>query len=174
MTRFLLMRHGEADYSHSTRWKSPGWGADIAPLTARGVTQVSDQFEELLQFNPEIVLCSPMPRALHTALVVRERVPVPFCVEFDLHEWVPHLRFEWSTLEEMLALQRDFYLHAGEWPNNDDRDWEPKSSIKHRTTQVLDRYLGYERVLVICHGMVIESLTGQRDVRCAELVPYTV
>ena len=40
MRNLLFMRHGEPDYAGPNSRKSPGWGADIAPLTKNGIKQV--------------------------------------------------------------------------------------------------------------------------------------
>ena len=91
-------------------------------------------------------------------------------VEFALHEWVPDLSFRWTDLKEVLEYQNDFRACEGEWPAGEERCWEPLSSIRSRATEVLRRYLAFDKVLVVCHGMVIYSLTGVWEIENAQLL----
>jgi broad specificity phosphatase PhoE len=154
------MRHAEADYSHAERWNVSGWGADLAPLTPRGLLQIQERLPELLAFQPEIVLSSAISRALQTALEIRPHIHAPFHVEFDLHEWVPRRDFQWRTLQDVMHLQAEYDRNEGEWPKGEECLWESKSMMQARAMRVLERYSHYARVLVVCHGMLIGALTG--------------
>jgi broad specificity phosphatase PhoE len=157
MTSFLLMRHAEPDFSDCD--KRPGWGSDLAPLTPAGEDQVISQMNRIIEFNPEIVISSPMTRAMHSALLVRSEVDVPFKVEFNLHEWMPDRSFKSRSLENFQACGLEFYRLNGEWPKGETRCWEPLSAMRLRALMVLRKYLKYQRVLIICHGKLIKSLT---------------
>jgi broad specificity phosphatase PhoE len=172
MTNFLLMRHGQPDYTQPGKWKAPGWGADLAPLTSIGEGQVSGVRSKIEVFGPEMVLCSPTTRTMHTALILREFLRVPFKVEFDLHEWVPDKSFQWTTIEQVLKHTDDFTRHDGEHPLGREVQWESRSQMRARANNVLRRYANFDRVLVICHAMLIESLTGIQNVNLVDLVPF--
>src|SRR5262245_40421998 len=172
MATFYLLRHGEADFRLPAQWKANGWGADLAPLSSRGIEQVQAVAERLRQLRPEIVLSSPMTRALHSTLLLSSALQLPCVVEFALHEWVPDLSFSWTSVEEVLASLADLEACGCEWPPGEKRPWEPLSSVRTRVLQVFARYQRYERVLVVCHGIVIRSLTGRKEVHFAEIVPF--
>lgn len=174
MTSFLLMRHGEPDYSGPNKWHAPGWGADLAPLTSAGEQQVAQQLGAILEFGPEMVIVSPTSRALHTALVLRQELPVPFKVEFDLHEWVPDRAFQWQTLADVRKLGAEYERCSGEWPPGETRPWESVSSVRFRALAVFRRYLTYHRVLAISHAMLIEAVAGVNSVNLAGLVPLNL
>jgi broad specificity phosphatase PhoE len=173
MTDFLLMRHGQPDYSGPRKWNTLGWGADLAPLTDLGEKQVLDQIGEIRKFYPNIVIASPATRAIHSALVLRQELHLPFKVEFDLHEWVPDLSFQWTTLAEVEKLWAEYRQCDGKWPPGETRPWEQIESVRTRVTGVLHQYLDHERVLVVCHGEVINALTGVKKVDLAGLLPYS-
>lgn len=158
MTSFFLMRHGEPDFSDCDQ--RPGMGSDLAPLTPAGESQVAQQISKIREFNPEIVISSPMTRAMQTALILRSELAMPFKVEFNLHEWQSDLSFKLRTFENFQACQSEYFRMNGEWPAGETRCWEPVSSVRSRILTVLRKYLIYRRVLVICHGQVIRSLTG--------------
>ena len=159
MTTFLLVRHAEADYSGPMKWGVTGWGADIAPLTSRGIEQVKRKGPELAGFNPEIILCSSMSRAVQTVLLLNEYTNgVPGSIEFDLHEWVPDSLFKWQTLEDVMAVMDEMQENGCEWSEGEERRWEPFSRVRKRAFDVLKKYTEYKRVLVICHAMLIASI----------------
>jgi broad specificity phosphatase PhoE len=170
MTSFLLMRHGEPDYSGPYKWDAPGWGKDLAPLTNTGEEQVIQQLEKIREFNPEIVISSPATRALHSSLVLRSELSVPFRVEFDLHEWVQDRSFQWKTLPEVQSLQQEFTRFNGEWPDGETRPWETRSNMQARSFSVFRKYSQYTRVLAVCHGELIKAVSGINRIELAGLV----
>ena len=170
MTTFLLMRHGHPDYSSPRRWETRGWGSDLAPLSEAGVEQVTKQLGTVRAFDPEIVITSPMTRALQTALVLRQGSKVPFNVEFDLHEWVPDKTFQWRTLEEIEALESDYERCHGVYPAGEIRLWETTESVRRRVFGVLRRYHAYSRVLAISHAEVIKAVVGVEHIDLAGVV----
>jgi uncharacterized phosphatase len=174
MTEYLLMRHGQPDYSGPRKWNAPGWGADLAPLTGIGEKQVLEQISEIYKFDPNVVITSPATRAIHRALVLRQAIKVPFRVEFELHEWVPDLSFQWETLSEVEKLQLEYESLNGKWPTGETRPWEQLKSVRTRVIRVLRQYLNYERVLVVCHGEVIKALTGVKQIDLACQLPYSL
>jgi len=171
MTFFLLMRHAQPDFSGPRKWDAPGWGGDLAPLTEVGERQVNQQVDKIREFNPELVITSPATRALHSAMVLRPELDVPFKVEFDLHEWVPDRAFRWRTLGEVQKLQSDFERFRGEWPPGETKPWETIANMRLRALGVFRRYLNFDRVLAVCHGQLIKAITGVDEVDLAELVP---
>ncbi len=174
MTTFMLMRHGQPDFSGPKRWEAPGWGSDLAPLSDAGVQQVMRRLSMIQAFQPEIVISSPMARALQTALVIRQGLLVPFRVEFDLHEWVPDRTFQWRTLAEVEALQADYENNKGVCPPGETRLWETSESVRQRMLAVLKRYYAYTRVLAISHVQAIKAITGADRVEMAGVVKIDV
>ncbi len=173
MTSFLLMRHGQPDFSGlNEKWNARGWPADLAPLAASGEEQVLKQLDRIASFAPEIVVASPVTRALHTALLVLPRVDVPCKVEFDLHDWVPDLALQRISLEELQKRAAEFDQLHGEWPPGETRPWETNSAMRKRVLGVLNRYLGYQRVLAVYHREPIRVIAGPVDVGMADLVPF--
>ncbi len=172
MTSFLLMRHGQPDFSGLEKWNARGWPADLAPLAATGEEQVARQLDRIAGFDPQIVLASPVTRALQTALLVLQRVRVACKVEFDLHDWVPDLALQRISLEDLQKRQSEFDRLHGEWPAGETRPWETNSAMRARVIGVLNRYLGYQRVLVVYHREPIRVLVGPVDVGMADVVPH--
>jgi broad specificity phosphatase PhoE len=160
MTTFALLRHGEADFGPTDRRNVRGSDGDLAPLSARGIEQIRAATASVRAFRPEILACSPMTRALHSALVVATTLGLDARVEFDLHEWIPDLSLDWSRPDDVDRRLIELDLCGGEWPAGEERRWEPLSAVRARVLAVLDRHRSFARVLVISHGTVIRALTG--------------
>jgi broad specificity phosphatase PhoE len=172
MTIFYLVRHGEADYSAPGKWRAPGWGADLAPLSLRGIEQIMELVPRLRALAPCTLLSSPTTRTLQGALIIQQSLSMPATIEFDLHEWVPDRTFSWQTFQQVTSLYADLEANSGEWPAGEERPWEPLSAVSARALHVLRRYTTYERVVVMCHQILIRSLTGKRKVENGGIVEY--
>lgn len=169
MESVYLMRHGEADYRPVSDRGWPGAAADLAPLSDLGVEQARLAADGLASKGATAVVSSPMTRALQTAAIVAVRLGLPLSVQFDLREWLPDDTFSWRSAEDVQAAVTDFDAHGGQWPDGRPRSWEPLSQLRDRCSAALRAALsslpGHEVVIVVCHQMVIWSLTGHRETR---------
>jgi len=169
MVLVYLVRHGEADYQPVRLRGWPGSAADLAPLSDLGVEQARGAADRLAGAGATAVVASPMTRALQTAAIVAVRLGLPVSVQFDLREWLPDDTFSWRSADDVQASVNDFDAHGGEWPDGSPRAWEPLSQLRERCTTALRTAIGglpgHEVIIVVCHGMVIWSLTGNRQTR---------
>ena len=172
MTKFLLIRHGETAWHLPSSKGAKGWGADLAPLTTTGINQIKNIMPDICKWSPELLLTSPTTRTLSSCALISNELRIPFEVEFDLHEWIPDLRLTWESVDEVKTAYQEMVSLNGEWPEGESRDWEPLSSVRQRVTEVLEKYLSNLKVAVVCHELVISSLTGQNP-RLAESIEYT-
>lgn len=104
-------------------------------------------------------MSSPYTRSLQTAAIINRRLGLPIDVEFDLHEWIPD-NFQKNTLEEIVELHHDFNKYNGCVPAGESRLWETKENVNNRILNVLNKYLDKSKVMVVCHGMVINIVMG--------------
>lgn len=159
MARFILIRHGEADYSLAETRRLRGMGRDLVPLTAAGVAEIERAAEGLPPLS--LLLSSPMTRALQTAAIIAVARTVPVVVEFDLHEWLPDLTCMYDSVNAVAAAHEEFMRLGGEWPEGETCSWEPRSSVAARVRAVLGKYDHETKsVGVVCHGGVIEAVTA--------------
>lgn len=171
MTKFLLIRHGETAW-HLPRIKgTKGWGVELAPLTAIGINQIRNLIPVIRTWSPDLLLTSPTTRTLTSCALILNEIKIPFEVEFDLHEWIPDLQFTWESIEEVKTAHNEMVQMGGEWPEGETCNWESLSSVRQRVTDVLKKYISNSRVAVICHELVIESLTGKK-LGLAEYIEY--
>ena len=161
MTQFYLIRHGEADYPLADIYHLIGGAREWVPLTARGETQVAQLAQHLRHIAPQLIVSSPITRALQTAAILSRALNLPLRVEFDLHEWIPDLDYRWTSGEEAMANFYEMMAFGGEWPEGETRIWEELTAVHDRVQTALRRYTYYQKLFVVCHGAVIRSLTGE-------------
>ncbi len=160
---FLLVRHGRVDYdSHPGRFF--GHGIDLLPLTPQGVADAEAVAPALRDAGVELIITSPMARALQTAMILSWRLECRVEVELDLHEWVPDLSQRWSGGDVPRLAYEELARIEGECPVGETRTWEPHSSVRRRVNGVLERYTNRGVVAVVCHAGVIEATTGEHGV----------
>jgi broad specificity phosphatase PhoE len=164
MPQILLVRHGEAD---GTQLDDEGWwgpARDFAPLSARGMQQAMEAGRRLRGSTARHIVASPMTRALQTAALIAAETQLPItAVDVDLREWLPDNTLSWRS-EGALAAIDECAKYDGEWPPGETRTWETRSSVRRRALNALRRQPANEPFIAVCHSMVIESLTGERDV----------
>ena len=80
MIKLYLLRHGQADWPD---WNRPD---DERPLTAKGKKEMHEVAAALAtrEVRPDVILSSPLPRALQTAQIAAEALSMPVTVEPSL------------------------------------------------------------------------------------------
>ncbi len=164
-----LLRHGRADYDVVDRFV--GHGRDLAPLTPDGNADAERAASALAGTPPDLILASPMTRALQTAMIVGRRVDRDVVVELDLHEWMPDSTQRWHGPTVPLAAYAELRAAGGEWPAGTTAGWEPLSSVRARARAAIDRHRDRGHLLVVGHSVVIEALTGIAGCGHGETVP---
>ena len=161
MNNFTLIRHGEANYNLAEERQLIGGVRDWVPLTANGIQQIKQLCETLKGYPANLIIASPMTRAMHTAAILSRSLNLSLTVEFDLHEWLPDQTFRYSSSAHALVTFDELLALGGEWPENETRNWEPMSVLRERVFRVLQRYRQYNSVFVVCHGAIIHELHGK-------------
>jgi len=175
MTTFYLIRHGEPTYKPVDERNFIGHGRDLAPLTESGIKGVNKTAKDNRLENCDIIVSSPYTRALQTAAILSKELGIDLEVDIDLHEWVPDIvNFQHKTSQDCFDLCRDFELYDGIPPENESKVWETAESMKRRMDSVLEKYSKYQRVIVVCHGMVIRTVKYQKEIEHAEIIEYAI
>ena len=173
MTTFYLIRHGEPTYKPVDERKFIGHGRDLAPLTEAGIKGVYETAKDKRLKTCEIIVSSPYTRALQTAAILSKELGIELEVDIDLHEWIPDIiNFQHKTTKDCIDLCKDFELYNGIPPENEIKVWETTENMKRRMNSVLEKYKKYQRVIVVCHGMVIRTVKNQEKIGHAEIIEY--
>ena len=161
-TKFILIRHGEPRYDEVIERGYFGMGYDLGKLTERGVLQAEQRAKDPLLKDAELIISSPYTRALQTAAIISRVTGIKLTVENDLHEWMPDTKFLFDQ-DANQSFQE--YLQAkGIRQLNHQYRWESYGDLKKRVELSLIKYKNYKKVIVVCHGIVMSTLTRFDDV----------
>ena len=70
MTEFIMVRHGEPDYSLVENWARIAVAKNFAPLTEKGISQIHETIEVLREEKAQIILSSPFTRCMQGAIMM--------------------------------------------------------------------------------------------------------
>lgn len=162
MTTFILIRHGEPRYDEVLSRGYKGMGYELGRLTDLGVSQAQERANDERLKNSQIIISSPYTRALQTAAIISRKTGVELMVENDLHEWMPDMTQKYQ-LEPHTSFE-EYIQYRGIPTDSRLYPWETYEHLQERVGKVLDRYQAYEKVIVVCHGVVISSQTHFDDI----------
>ena len=167
---FYLVRHGQPDYSLCDERGYIGHGRDLAPLSEEGILQAILTAKDIRLQNAELIISSPYTRALQTAAVISKETGLDIKVEMDVHEWIPDLSFQYKDFSECLELTNDFNHHNGVYPSDERKRWESLSLLRSRVRKVADKYAHFNKVIIVCHGMVIRTLIYAEEIKPGQII----
>jgi broad specificity phosphatase PhoE len=170
VTTFYLIRHGKADWDDCYARGLSGFRTDFTKLTTLGKDQLENTAKIERLTKASLILSSPYTRALQSAAILSRNLQTKIEIEYDLHEWLPDTTGVYSSQLEIFGLADDFERHHGIYPIGETRRWETLEHLKARVSGVLQRYLQFDFVIVVCHEMAIWSVTGTRDVANGQVI----
>ncbi len=85
MTKFIMVRHGEPDYSFVKLRGFIGHGNDLAPLTNKGIEQIKNAAKNSRLVDAEIIISSPYTRALQSAAIISGMLGLNIQVEIKIY-----------------------------------------------------------------------------------------
>lgn len=170
MAIFYLVRHGQPDYSPCDERGYIGHGRDLAPLSDEGIQQAERTAKDVRLMGADIIVSSPYTRALQTAAIISKKTGIDIKVEMDLHEWMPDITFHYKEFSECIQLTEGFNKHRGVYPDGETQKWECLQHLRERVRKVADKYADYNKVIIVCHGMVMRTLTYVEEIKPAEII----
>ncbi len=166
-TTFILVRHGEPRYDELMVDNQYGIAWDFGRLTDAGIEQALERAKDPRFSDADLILSSPYTRSLETAAIIASKTGLSVRVETNLHEWSPDLTFNYrfgrEKEDEIKAVMDEYFTHKGERPVDSKLQWESISNVRKRVMDVLNNYLSYQKVIVVCHGIVMNSVTEFND-----------
>ena len=166
----ILIRHGEPDYSEVTERKYIGHGRDLAKLTELGKAQAEQVSRDERLKGAEIILASPYTRALQTAAIISKNTGITIEVETDLIEWMPDLTFMYDGPKNFAEIDEEIIKYKGEWNPECKYRWESFSNVGERAYKVIKKYLGYQKVIVVAHGVLMRQFVYMKNVPNCEVI----
>ncbi|MDF2587875.1 MAG: histidine phosphatase family protein [Anaerocolumna sp.] len=157
----IFIRHGEPDYILCDDRGFIGQGRDMAPLSQLGIEQSEIVSRNEILFGSQLIVSSPYTRALQTAAIISKNTQIPIQVEVDLHEFIPDKTFRMKGAEESHQFHKDFCDCKGVYPIGETKNWETIDEIISRVKPTLNKYMSYNKIIVVAHGGVIRRFVGK-------------
>ena len=157
MTKFIFVRHGEPDYTRVSELGFKGHGRDLAQLSDAGIEQAKKAAKEELLQGADVIVSSPYTRALQTAAIISKERNLEIEIVTDLHEWLPDLTFNYDHAEFVGKSAKALSENKGECPSDYFPPYETLYSVFNRVKAALKPYLSYDKVIVVCHGVVMRQ-----------------
>lgn len=172
MATFYLVRHGKTDYSERNKKIYQGFGVNLSPLSVEGVKEIENTSKDRRLFEAGIILSSPYTRAVQTAAILSKELQIDIIIETDLHEWMANKNYVYEEDEKAEKNYHEFVEFKGIYPADCDMDWEDMCSMRKRILPVLEKYKHYQKIIVACHGMFIQSLCNGYHPQNGEIVEF--
>ena len=157
----ILVRHGEPRYDEVTERGYLGLGGDYGRLTERGEAQALERSSDPRFKGATLIISSPYTRALQTAATISRITNIPLTVEHDLHEWINDTKFifNYDVHQSWLAFKKN----RGVIVKGCRYRYETYDNLKARVTHAISKHKNHDKVIVVCHGVVITTLTHFDD-----------
>lgn len=171
---FYLVRHGKADYTERNTKIYQGFGVNLAPLSTEGISEIINTAKDTRLHDADIILSSPYTRAIQTAAILSKELQLDIVIETDLHEWMANKRYVYETDDRAELNYKEYADLSGKYPANSEKDWEDSENLKNRAIAVLNKYRQYDKVIVACHGMLIQSIGKVDHPKNGEIVEFVL
>lgn len=161
-TKVILIRHGEPRYDEVQERHFPGMGYELGKLTERGILQAEKRAVDPRLEGAQLIVSSPYTRALQTAAIISRITQIPLVVENDLHEWMPDKTFTFNF--DVPKSFEEYVSHRGICLPNCEFPWETYEELQLRVQHAVSKYKDYEKIIVVCHGIVMSAFTRFDDI----------
>jgi len=168
----ILIRHGSPDYSDVEKRHYIGQGRDLAKLSEEGIAQAEALSKDERLKGADLILSSPYTRALETAAIISKNLGLSIAVETDLHEWMPDTTFQFSGPKYFEAIRKEMILQKGVHTPECTYHWESMEDLGKRAFSVIEKYKEHEKIIVVCHGVLIRQFRNLEDIPPCSIVAY--
>jgi len=146
MTEIYLVRHGETNWNKEGRVQ----GKTDIPLNETGKMQAERCYDGVKDFQPTILIASPLKRAKVTAEIMNQNWNLPL---IEMEEFIER---SYGDAEGMSLEERERFFPERNIPN-----MEKLEDLKNRgisgLLKVCERF-PEERVVIVAHGALINAI----------------
>ena len=169
---FYFVRHGKTDYSERNTKIYQCFGVNLAPLSALGIEQIKKTAKDDRLKGTELILSSPYTRAVQTAAILSKELGADIVIETELHEWLANKNYIYDDDEIAENSFREYTVNRGVYPAGGEKVWEDATTVKKRILKVLEKYKHYNKVIIACHGLMIQATAGGDLPQNGEIVAF--
>ena len=146
----------------------------MAPLTEKGRTLAQEIANNPIFSQAQVVVASSVTRALETATYIAQAQQLPLLVEPFFHEWRPDMTGQNASQDEAVLAHRLFLENGGAVPESSPARYETAAEMKERFLQALEKYQAYDRLVIVCHDMLIRQFVPKVTLAYCEILEYTL
>ena len=146
----------------------------MAPLTEKGRTLAQEIASNPIFSQAQVVVASSVTRALETATYIAQAQQLPLLVEPFFHEWRPDMTGQNASQDEAVLAHRLFLENGGAVPESSPARYETAAEMKERFLQALYKYQAYDRLVIVCHVMLIRQFVPKVTLAYCEILEYTL
>ncbi len=159
MLRLLVVRHGQTDYNAQRRYQ----GAIDVALNATGVRQAEALAQRLPADEIDVIISSPLERALQTARIIAQSLPCDVQVMEHFRERSVGV-YEGLTSEEVKAKYPDLWgqrltRQMNQTPPGGETILEVGCRVEEGLGQLKERYPN-KTVLLVAHAFIARVIYG--------------
>lgn len=153
MAKILMIRHGETNYNKEGRY----CGSTDIELNEIGIEQAIKVSEQLLNHSIDVIISSPLKRAVKTSNIISDKLGIPIVVVEGLEERNVGV-YEGLTRKEVEERYPELWNNKSlglfsEAPHGG----ESIEAVQNRVFRALDMIMeNYKdkNILIVCHGFV--------------------
>ena len=161
MTTYYFVHHGEMDTSMAGEKFYKGFSYNMMTLSEKGISQIHNTAKDERLLGAQLIITSPFGRTMHSAAILSKDLNVEMRVETDLHEWVADgVTYEFLPKKVAEESYKCLIENKGCHPAGQYCIWESAEQMKERVQRVLDKYIKYDKVIVVCHGTLMQYVLG--------------
>ena len=173
MAKFYFIRHGEMDFSLEGEKFYKGFAYNMITLSEVGVEQINETAKDERLSGADLIITSPFGRTMHSAAILSKELNVDMRVETDLHEWMADtVNYEFLSNYEAYCYYQELSENKGHHPEGTECIWESAEQMKERVMHVLDKYKEYNKVIVVCHGTLMQYVLGMEHPKNGQIEEF--
>lgn len=146
----IFVRHGQTDWNLEGRIQ----GSVDNPLNENGINQAKELAMFLKDRKIDLIISSPLIRAQQTANIINEGREIPIVIDNGVIER-NFGELEGKIVDETVTKMR-YYTEKYPMPGGENID-EFAARIFAFIDSIKSKYIGYETVLIACHGVVMRA-----------------
>lgn len=161
MAQFCFIRHGQMSTAEGGTAFYRGFAWNMQTLSPLGCRQLEEAARDPRLQGADLIIASPYGRTMHSAAILSRALDLEILVETGLHEWVADCEtYDYLSDDEARAAYRLLTEHGGHHPEGQHCRWESAEQMTARVTKVLDKYAHLNKVIVVCHGTLMQYVLG--------------
>ena len=172
MVKVIMIRHGEPDYSYFTGPFYEGYGMELGHLTNKGVEQANAVSSDARLDGAELIVSSPFPRALHTAMIISKHRNLDVDIQSGLHEWIPDNPYRFTEDADYEQPNIDFVNYHGERNENSKYHYESLQEVFDRAYKALLPYVNHQKIIVVCHAVLMRAFAYELDIPHCGIIEF--